>query len=827
MLANFQASAMFAALCHEIEVSSEASPVSDVLYRVHRHRLPPDYVDVAVNSAAINSDRQLEKQSPSIGAWFPFQNRQEQCKQVVQAFFDIDARRGTSKKREIRVPLCLGMPGIGKSRFAREAVMHLAKLADRALRSGSQATSAASSPVSSPERAMPATENDTSTRPNLAQVSNWIAREVWGKVDERKVNFVCELLHACTSSRNLRLEMFKFGVSSSPMSADLLARMLLVEWVLAYHRSHAISKSTIHRSNLLTFLAKKFPQSVDLTDALELILGWSPPGSSAPAAAATMRPSSGDGVPALIVNLDEAHLLKTDAIQTLLNDLGSEILKGFRLCIIVTGMQQKSLTSAFDKSNVRSTSVHLPLLKEQHVRNIMQSFCPEGAADRCVNNFMAEAAWWVGGVPRYLEFLMFHIATSALQPRGSDGGQNLVTDARQVIWNQMKRMDAEDWKGVFSRVLRPVSRYSWTGKEIDATDGMTLAEMETITVFAVSGVPFRGENPLRPGVKPDFWEQQQRFGRCSLQWRSTHGYTVRVPPCVLSQYFAGAPSRMLGLRPPGFEPYAISASQDNELRTLIAIMCRLRALYHRAASEPALRGFQVPLYEVLGFDSNPAESAGAPGAPADSPLARLLAHKVSLPVLYKLSIAVSNEQISRDNLPDKVRSLMGLDKSGAPLPEEKQHGPIALANGRNAPTFADGLIVFRNAVIMIQEKQSTRARLSAASSAPAGRLRQTVVDAEVTKMRDDVERLREVIPTVPALCLLVSDLEIEASDTLPEYCMPFGAPLLSTLMGDCMARLRAFARAENSATVRSPNQSEVGHKPAPALADSPDRLDAE
>lgn len=69
-----------------------------------------------------------------IGHYFSFVNREAQCAQLVaglQALDDLRSSPGASNwetnKRRVRVPVCTGIPGIGKTRFAREAVYHILK----------------------------------------------------------------------------------------------------------------------------------------------------------------------------------------------------------------------------------------------------------------------------------------------------------------------------------------------------------------------------------------------------------------------------------------------------------------------------------------------------------------------------------------------------------------------------------------------------------------------------------------------------------------------------------------------------------------------------
>lgn len=63
--------------------------------------------------------------SNSIGTEFPFVNREQASEEIIQAFnsqYIARAKGWSAKKREIIIPLCMGLAGIGKSTAARKAV---------------------------------------------------------------------------------------------------------------------------------------------------------------------------------------------------------------------------------------------------------------------------------------------------------------------------------------------------------------------------------------------------------------------------------------------------------------------------------------------------------------------------------------------------------------------------------------------------------------------------------------------------------------------------------------------------------------------------------
>ena len=68
-----------------------------------------------------------------MGENFIFVNRETECKQLVTRFGEMDLLRGNGNfdqlKRDLFAPLCIGLPGLGKTRFARIAATSLVRKA--------------------------------------------------------------------------------------------------------------------------------------------------------------------------------------------------------------------------------------------------------------------------------------------------------------------------------------------------------------------------------------------------------------------------------------------------------------------------------------------------------------------------------------------------------------------------------------------------------------------------------------------------------------------------------------------------------------------------
>ena len=68
-----------------------------------------------------------------LGEIFPFVNREQECIDLIRCLGDMDSMRGRRSfdkcKRDLKIPLYVGLPGIGKTRFARIAVTHLVEKA--------------------------------------------------------------------------------------------------------------------------------------------------------------------------------------------------------------------------------------------------------------------------------------------------------------------------------------------------------------------------------------------------------------------------------------------------------------------------------------------------------------------------------------------------------------------------------------------------------------------------------------------------------------------------------------------------------------------------
>jgi hypothetical protein len=117
-----------------------------------------------------------------LGEIFPFVNREQECIDLVRCFGDMDSMRGRGTfdkcKRDLKVPLCVGLPGIGKTRFARIAVTYLIEKATGVL---------------------------SPTMNQMLAKSDEMAKTIWG--DRSHDELLPELIHASQEDRNIRITL--------------------------------------------------------------------------------------------------------------------------------------------------------------------------------------------------------------------------------------------------------------------------------------------------------------------------------------------------------------------------------------------------------------------------------------------------------------------------------------------------------------------------------------------------------------------------------------------------------------------------------------------
>ena len=203
-----------------------------------------------------------------LGQIFPFVNREQECINLVKCLGDMDLMRGdrfTDRgERNLIIPCCVGLPGIGKTRFARIAVTDLVGKA---------------------------TGLPSPTTTQMLEKSNEVAKTVWGN-ERRHDELLRELIRSSQQDGNIRMTLHYGGESEREKELEIIVAVL-VQWMksrkLLPRYEHLINDAIVEE------LTRKFnllKRKCAFGETVKLIL---------------RQTSNTD--PVLIINLDEAQSL--------------------------------------------------------------------------------------------------------------------------------------------------------------------------------------------------------------------------------------------------------------------------------------------------------------------------------------------------------------------------------------------------------------------------------------------------------------------------------------------------------------------------------------
>jgi hypothetical protein len=573
-----------------------------------------------------------------LGAYFAFTNREAQCKDLLRAFAAMDEKRGNGEmdvtKRDVFVPVCTGMPGIGKTRFARAAITSLAL---HALHRQGGAAASAAAPWPSYEKALDAAAA--------------LVQDVWpdapSEEQRAKEPLVRQLLLACRDNRNIRLQLPAWCKNLE----HEIGVHILAEW--AKHRPRRDGDASLDafadrlRSTLFTQLARA---GVTLTalGAIEFILatvtvpvrdeGEEAAGSGSGGAA------GGGG--------DAASPATIDALVKPL------VTANARVFITITGLSSAQVSRAIKASSAKPCDIVLPLLTNEHMASILATLftqpLPMPPSIRC-------ALWWLGGGPRFLEYLLAQAAVKARAPTVTGLWAWLGTTA-----------DMDDTMGAvrlahhqaYQFLLRPGAR-RLPDDVLDNVFSLAVAERRV----ALECVLHDG-NPV--------WTVQLAQDNQVVYWEGSPGGNgiLRMPPLLLFAAYerAGPPSGAPVV--PLKRPSAAMTPGDVESLAVATFMHKLRAA---AIDKQA----SVMLSEIVG------ELGDVPD--------------VQLPVPRCFDLRVCEQPVSADNLPGFLSTCR------AELRASPATTACAVINARRAE-FVDAFIVFPDFAIFVQEQQSADAR---------------------------------------------------------------------------------------------------------------------
>lgn len=796
----------------------------------------PDYIEPPNAAMQCNS---MPKEATGLGLWMPFQNRGEQTKRLARMFYDIDKKRGRdsweSVKRELKLPVCFGLPGIGKSRFAVAAVQNLERAA------------------------WAAHGKDGETEPCVQALAEAMVEFAWAEKPEdgdSRVRFLQHLVTARRNGRILRIDCSDF-VAELTSTTDLnstLAHLLLADWAAQFT---AMDESKSSKADRRTAIYKNLKSlagtSSTLVEAAAIILG--------PEAVTS---EEGDP-PAIVLSLDE--------VQDIPNLLGlvTELTKlsavnGVRLLMVTSGVTEAHELKRQEGTSFSIQNITLPLLKQQHVESIFESFRPEGDRHTLTQD-MKDAAWWVGGIPRHVEQLLWDVfqckpCQDALQRLSTSDSS---ADAKPEIWNTMVSMNAMQWSSLLADLCASlIASYAKHGLDLHSKP----EKFQLLRALVVSEWPVQLNTTLSvPEATPLTVKSLQQAKLCYFQPFQEYEEcydeyafgVVKVPPLLLWSTEAAAKARTLGevTTSPAIRPECYLTPEENETLAMAVMLDRLRAakycsgkpsmgldellgmrptpdcppkcipsyLEHQSQqlqihkdrleaklAAPSTRntavtqlcainlGERIALLEAGGHGMGATESCSDLGA-----LDALIQQRDGLDCDLQQFVADRRELLATTlTIPDKLEHSVEEKRLDGPALIERiiearaNSKPAAFLNGRQAPA-ADAVLVFNELVVFIQEKQSIVARCATASGTTVASVGKGSVNREYIKIATSYQ---ENAPAdFPSFVVLYITDEVQRLDEqLPAAnCFVFDHTRLRTLLGPLVSAGRARARADGLA----------------------------
>jgi hypothetical protein len=711
----------------------------------------------AVDQTANWNDVEIE----NIGQLFTFTNREEQCKELLRAWAQMDKHRGFNdfdlKKRNISVPVCTGIPGIGKTRFARVAVWHLA---------------CQSFFKTHGKRKQVSLENLVSTAPDLAS-------DTWGEkhnhLDE-KIDLIQSLLCAYRYHRNIRIDMSHMISSSLNEYPDGLIQNLQTELAsqiliqcckymprrtFSNHKDFGrVLQDALRREKLgLTVL-----ETIRYVTRKECFFNLSD------------KTTTGTD-PAVIINLDEAQnwfsLLKP-SLHAILEPL---VCQNLRVFVTITGLSSEEVTRRIDASSVRPHDIFLPLLTEHHMKDILRDLLelnqvekaaygtdervdPHRDEGNAVPNAISYALWWLGGIPRFLEYFItcitekWHISRPNILSR-------LKNSCHEASYSEMDDAIRMTQERAYCYLLRR-SSFAVPDGILDNIFSLALSERKVSANLVLKFIP--GPIYCEMGYFSDsHWTVSHAQANQLLYWEPTERGVgiVRLPPLVLhivhERSGRGTGPNVIPLQ----RPSAYLSAQDNEGLTMAAILHRLRAA--------AIAGItSINLSELVGMRP---------------------VYDIELEVPKCFDIEVLEQRIESKHFQDEVFSR----RSNALI--SPQHTRIALINGRGA-AHADGFVIFSNHILLVQEKQCVTARKRFIEDKKVSAMPANDAEVEYKKIGLSCQGLAHTM-------LYVTDLAANPRvKSLPNVVI-VTREFHTNLFGSLIARLRANAVEESGTRLES------------------------
>lgn len=312
-----------------------------------------------------------------MGQDFLFVNRETECKQLVTRFGEMDSIRGYGNldqlKRNLLAPLCIGLSGIGKTRFAHVAVTSLVRKATG---------------LSSP------------TLEQMLESSNTVTEEIWPD-DRSHDKLLRELIFASHESRNIRITMYDFcGATERTVEVEIIIAVL-AQWMkqrkLRPELKNLKDGSIVNKLKAELGIFRWAPfLSLTFCEVVVFIIEQS------------SRAGEIEHTPALIINLDEAQNLR-GSLQQVLEIISRPLFAvNCRVFFTITGICTSHFREAIVQSNVSLQPIILPILSETHLSTILGNIF--GVEVNQLPENVVNLTKSLGGVSRLLEYFLSFVA---------------------------------------------------------------------------------------------------------------------------------------------------------------------------------------------------------------------------------------------------------------------------------------------------------------------------------------------------------------------------------------------------------------------------------
>ena len=398
-----------------------------------------------------------------MGENFIFVNRETECKKLLTRFGEMDLLRGKRSfdkhKRDLLAPLCIGLPGLEKTRFARIAAISLVQKATGVL---------------------------SPTLEQMLESSVAAAEDIWPD-DRSHDELLREIIFASYEDRNIRIALTSMpGTSLQELEFEIIVNVL-VQWMK--HRELRPEWEHLNGDKIISKL------KTELRVLKEARFGLC---SFCDVVGYVTEQSARAGKPALIINLDEAQNVVCSLQKVLEILVNFIIVDDCRMFVTVTGICTAEFRGAIARSNISFQPITLPVLTEMHMALILASvFAVE--VDK-IPPGVVDSMKWLGGVPRLLEYILRLAAKKARA--------NTVQD----MWEWLCNADTDSLTDIIIKAGSLI-----TGHGI-GDFGIPDDLLHNIFSIAVAKHPVRLSNRLT-----EEWTVEGAQGRSLMHWKGVPG----------------------------------------------------------------------------------------------------------------------------------------------------------------------------------------------------------------------------------------------------------------------------------------------------------------